>query len=262
MSGQFPLRRKVASLIPKKIHYVWFSDEMPLKIQNYIEGWKKHCSDYEIIRWNANNFDVSRHKWVEQAVSHKKWAFATDYIRFWAVYNYGGIYLDSDVEILRPFGEELAEFPYFLGMEKTKGIIEGAIFGAEAKTEWVKDCLDYYENRDFVLGENKFDLLPLPYIMLKIFKSKYGLSLIENPKDFDKNSGKIQILPPKYFSPKRWNEPYAKVYECTMAIHHFNGTWSNVGNNSARVIKNKIADFVGEDFYTKKMFRAFAGRSS
>jgi len=241
-------------MIPKKIHYVWFSEEMPLKIQSYIEGWRKHCPDYEIVRWNADNFDVSKHKWVEQAVNCKKWAFATDYIRFWVVYNYGGIYLDSDVEILRPFGDELMNLPYFLGMEKTKGIVEGAVFGAEANTAWVKNCLDYYENKDF-------GTLALPYIMLNIFKKKYGMSLIDSPQNFDRNSGKIQILPPKYFSPKRWNEPYAKVYECTTAIHHFAGTWSNAKNSFVRVVKNKIIDFVGDDFYIRKMFRVFAGGS-
>jgi len=244
-------------MIPKKIHYVWFSEDMPPKTHGYIDGWKRLLPDYEIIKWNADNFDVNSVKWVKQAVEAKKWAFATDYIRFWAIYNYGGIYLDCDVELLHPFGDELMELPYFFGMEKTKGIIEAAVLGAEPKTEWVGNCMNYYQNREFIFEDNKFDTLPLPYIMLKILSQKYGLKLIQNPRDFSKNSKLMQILPPKYFSPKRWNEAYARVYECTRTIHHFSGAWSGTRNNFARVFKNKVEDFVGEDFCTKRMFSFF-----
>jgi len=244
-------------MIPKKIHYVWFSEEMPIKTQDYIAGWKRILPDYELIRWNADNFDISKYKWVEQAVANKKWAFATDYIRFWAVYNYGGIYLDADVELLRPFGNEFMELPYFLGMEKTKGIIEAAIFGAEAGTNWLKDCLNYYEQRNFV----KEAAIPLPHIMLKILKQRYGLKLIQNPCNFNKNSKEIQIFPPKYFSPKNWSENCAQVYECTRTIHHCTGSWSGAKNNLARTLKNKVANFMGDNFYAKMMFNIFAKSS-
>jgi hypothetical protein len=231
---------------------------MPLKTQGYIDGWRRLLPDYEIIKWNADNFDINSVDWVRQAVRHKKWAFATDYVRFWIIYNHGGIYLDSDVELLCPFGDELMELPYFLGMEKAKGIVESAVFGAEPKTKWLEDCMNYYRDREFILGENKFDTLPLPYIMLKVLKQNYGLKLIQNPNNFSRDSKSIQILPPKYFSPKRWNESYAQVYSCTRTIHHLAGDWNGAKNNLARVLKNKIADFLGEDFYTKMMFKIFA----
>jgi mannosyltransferase OCH1-like enzyme len=143
--------------------------------------------NYEIIKWNADNFDINSVKWVKQAVEHEKWAFATDYIRFWLLYNYGGIYLDCDVELLRPFGNDLMKLPYFLGMEKTKGIIEAAVLGAAPKTEWVRECMNYYLDREFVLKGNKLDTLTLPYIMLKTLKKKYGLKLLSKPSDFNKD---------------------------------------------------------------------------
>lgn len=245
-------------MIPKKIHFVYISDKIPDKIQGYIDNWQRLLPDYEIIRWNRENFDVKSAKWVEQAVSAKKWAFAADYIRLYAVYNYGGIYLDSDVELLRPFGDELMKLPYFLGMEKTKAIIESAIFGAEQKMEWLKDILDFYADKEFILPNGNFNQITIPSIMLKIFKQKYGLSLIANPSKFNHDEKQIQILPPEFFSPKRCSDNYAIVTNNTRTIHHFDGSWTNAKNNFARTAKNKIADLIGESFYTNVMFKVFA----
>jgi len=243
-------------VIPKKIHYVWFSEEMPPKIQSYIEGWKKYCPDYEIIRWDANNFDINSSKWVRQAVENKKWAFATDYIRFWAVYNYGGIYLDADVEVVKSFNF-LLHLPYFLGMEKTKGLIEAATFGTEPKCTWVKDCLSYYENRNFEINKNVFDMETAPNIMLKILKKKYGLLRIKNPAEFNHNSKRIQILPADYFSPKRWNAKVVTITEDTHSIHHFEGSWVNSGHKG--FVANCGIKVLGEKRYLDLLWFIYGG---
>jgi mannosyltransferase OCH1-like enzyme len=211
-------------MIPKKIHYVWFGREIPPEIQNYIDNWKRKMPDYEIICWNAGNFDVSKYKWVEQAVNHKKWAFAADFIRFWAIYKYGGIYLDTDVEVVKSF-DTLLHLPYFLGMEKTKQLIGSATFGAVPECAWVKDCLDYYEDRNFEIGQNIFDMEPVPNIMRKIFKKKYGFSRIKNPTEFNLDSKQIQLLPADYFSPKFWNTKTVNITENTYSIHHYEASW-------------------------------------
>ncbi|MBR0278262.1 MAG: hypothetical protein IJQ50_07375 [Clostridia bacterium] len=94
--------------IPKKIHYCWFGEEKhSKKIKKCIKSWKKHCPDYEIIEWNEKNFDIHCFKWVEQAYNNKKWAFVSDYVRLFVLYNYVGIYLDTDVEIIKPLDKFL-----------------------------------------------------------------------------------------------------------------------------------------------------------
>lgn len=199
-------------MIPKIIHWCWFSEEIPSRVQNYVDGWKKLMPDYEIIRWNADNFDIHSVKWVEQAVEHKKWAFAADYIRLWAIYNYGGIYLDSDVEVLKPF-DDLLERPYFLCVERFPGnFIEVATLGAQKNCFWLKDCLDYYKDRCFVKAENEFDCLVLPIIATNILQKKYGFE-------------KIDILTWDYFSPKHLRTEEITVTKNTYSIHHFAGSW-------------------------------------
>jgi len=213
-------------MIPKTIHYVWFSEEIPQETQNYIDSWKKTMPDYEITRWNTSNFDVSKHKWVEQALEHKKWAFATDLIRLWIVYNYGGIYLDADVEAVKPF-DTLLDLPYFLGIEQSidlPDIPEMSTFGAEPKTVWLKDCMDYYENRNFVDENNNLDMTVLPQICRKIFKEKYGILKISDIKSFDRERSEIQLFASDYFCPKSYADKLVITHN-TYSIHHFASSW-------------------------------------
>jgi hypothetical protein len=216
-------------MIPKIIHYVWFSKEMPSDTQNYIESWKRQMPDYKMILWNTNNFDVSRHKWVKQAVNYKKWAFATDFIRLWAIYNYGGIYLDADVEVLKSF-DPFLYLPYFLGIEQSidlPDIPEMSTFGAEPKTVWLKDCLDYYENTNFVDENNNLDMTVLPQICRNIFKAKYGILEIPDIKSFNGEKKEIQLLASDYFCPKSYTDELVITHN-TYSIHHFASSWRPV----------------------------------
>jgi len=218
-------------MIPKIIHWCWFSKEIPADVQNYVEGWKRLMPDYEIIRWNADNFDIHSVKWVEQAVEAKKWAFAADYIRLWAVYNYGGIYLDSDVEVLKPF-DDLLHLPYFLGVEINHSYLpmvpEMGIFGSEKKSSWLKFILNYYENRNFI--NNSFALMPIPQIAFYIL-SKYKYNFIQNsPETFDYNPQTINVFPNEYFSPKDWLTKECFLTKNTYSIHHFIGSWVEEGS--------------------------------
>jgi hypothetical protein len=214
-------------MIPKTIHYVWFSKEIPPETQKYIDGWKEIMPDYEIIHWNANNFDVSKYKWVEQAVKNKKWAFAADFIRLWAVYNYGGIYLDADVEVVKSF-DAFSHLPYFLGTEhiiiRLPDVPEMSTFGAEPETAWVKDCLDYYKNRDFVKENGELDVTVLPLICRKIFKEKYGILKISAIEDFDRDKKEILLFTSDFFCPKSFTDKLTITHN-THSIHHFASAW-------------------------------------
>jgi len=249
-------------VIPKIIHYVWFSEKIPEKIQGYINNWQKIMPDYKIIRWNRENFDIHSVKWVEQALSVNKFAFAADYVRLWAIYNYGGIYLDSDVEVLKSF-DDLMDLPYFLGREHSKGIIEAAVFGAEQKSKWVKDSLDYYEGRDFILPDGSYSIEPIPHIMIKILSKKYGLKQIKNLKEFDKNSEKIQILPTEFFSPKPWDCEEFTITKNTYAVHYFEKSWNPPKKwHSVALCKIKyvVRKIIGEKRYLNLMWLVYANR--
>ena len=140
-------------MIPKIIHYVWVGgNPKPKNIQRCMKTWRKHLKDYKIIEWNENNFDIHENKYVEEAYKAKKWAFVSDYIRAKAVYEYGGIYLDTDVLVLDNL-EELLDNAAFVGFENKDNPFT-AVFGAQKHHPLLKDMLDYYEDRDFEFNKN------------------------------------------------------------------------------------------------------------
>lgn len=198
-------------MIPKIIHYCWLSGEpYPELITRCINSWKKVMPDYEIILWDTNRIDINSNRWLKQAFENKKYAFAADYIRFYALYNYGGIYLDADVEVLKSF-DNLLNQKQFIG-EEAGGDIEAAVIGAERGLPWIKKCLDYYLERSFIKSDGTFDMRPVPLLVSKILL----------PINVD-------IKPYYYFSPK--DVKIGKMHICseTYCIHHFDGKWIEKG---------------------------------
>lgn len=131
--------------IPKIIHYVWMGgNEKPPKIKKCIKTWKKHLKDYEFIEWNEENFDINSNQFVKEMYSKKKWAFVSDYVRAYAIYNYGGIYLDTDVFVIDSL-DSLLNDKAFVGFEAPEFPFT-AVFGAEKGHPFIKDILDYYDD--------------------------------------------------------------------------------------------------------------------
>lgn len=216
-------------MIPKRIHLCWLSgDPYPQKIQKCLDSWKKYLPDYEIMLWDLNRFDLKQSPWVEQAFNAKKYAFAADYIRMYALYHYGGIYLDSDVEVLKSF-DDFLDLPYFVGAENA-GTIEAAIIGAEEKCDWIKVCLDYYQDRQFLKEDGQMDIRMLPEIMnetIQKFKPIHNLpsgSTIGDLKKVNLQSA-VYVLPPEYFSPKIFDSRQVILTPSTYAIHHYQNSW-------------------------------------
>ena len=219
-------------MIPKIIHLCWLSgDPYPPKIQKCLESWKKFLPEYEVMLWDGNRFDLNSSSWVAQAFAAKKYAFAADYIRMYALYHYGGIYLDSDVEVLKSF-DELLTLPYFVGAENA-GTIEAAIIGAESGCDWVKACLDYYENRDFIQENGQMDIRMLPEIMnetigkLKPICNLPSGTTLGELKKIGKHemTEKVYVLPCEYFSPKIFDSRQVVLTPLTYAIHHYQNSW-------------------------------------
>lgn len=215
-------------MIPKIIHLCWLSgDPYPAKIAKCIASWKKYLPDYEVMLWDTNRFDLNTSCWVREAYEQKKYAFAADYIRFYALFHYGGVYLDSDVEVLRSFND-LLDLPYFLGAEKAQ-TPEAAIIGAEKGCDWVKQCLDYYDNRTFVKADGSLDIRKLPEIMveqIQRIKPVRVLSLNDslNIRSFNMQSEVLEFND-AFFSPKVFDSREVEITPYTYAIHHYQNSW-------------------------------------
>ncbi|MCR5028010.1 MAG: glycosyl transferase [Fibrobacter sp.] len=227
--------------IPKIVHYCWLSkDPYPELVQRCIQSWKEKLADYELMLWDMNRFDVHSVPWVEQACSVKKWAFAADYIRLYALYNYGGIYLDSDVEVLKPF-DDLLDRPYFFGKEHTPDridsshIIEAATFGAEAHHPLIKKCLDYYAGKNFIMANGAFDTTVLPHIMASVLNQEGALR---------------DLLPMHYFSPKNTRTQMVEATDETYSVHHFNGSWYSVAQRKHVNARIQLCKLFGENVGT------------
>lgn len=233
-------------MIPKIIHYCWLSgDPYPESIQRCIDSWKRVLPDYEIILWDTKRFDLSSSPWVQQAFESKKYAFAADYIRMYALYNYGGIYLDSDVEVLKPF-DDLLDLPYFIGQENTPSGIEAATIGSEKGWPVAKLMLDRYDRKNFKGKDGHMDLRSLPYMLRRCIEFNYQYNLIDGKSEFDFDEGVINVFPVDYFSPKRWTDGIITVTDNTYSIHHFAASWMTKPSKkkSRKVrIKEKIALF-------------------
>ena len=184
-------------MIPKIIHYCWLSDEpFPKKIRKCMETWKKTHPDYEIVRWSTKNFDINSIPYVKEAFEARKWAFAADYIRMYALYTQGGIYLDSDVILLKRFDDFLNN-SFFSSMEYhptqiekcgtmnyidsngkriadkyIEGIqIQAAVMGAEKGNPFVKEVMDWYSDKHFVNEDGTIRTNVLsPYIMRELLR--------------------------------------------------------------------------------------------
>jgi len=215
-------------MIPKIIHFCWLSDDdYPSLIKKCISSWQKKLPDYEFILWDTNRFKLESNLWVKQAFYAKKYAFAADYIRLHAVYNYGGIYLDTDIEVLKSFND-LLHLPYFIGSEGDK-IIEAGVFGAEKKCEWIKDCLNYYDNRSFIKTDGSLNTLTLPRIMMsQISKNRKTIEIpfenIEKMKDKYSNDNLI-MMTQDIFCAKNQGTGLVKTSKNTYSIHHFAMSW-------------------------------------
>ncbi|AEE16183.1 glycosyltransferase family 32 protein [Treponema brennaborense] len=239
-------------MIPKIIHLCWLSgDEYPENIKKCINSVYEKLPNYEIKIWTKENFDVGSVSWVKQAFDSKKYAFAADYIRFWSLYNYGGIYLDSDVEVVKNF-DFFLNVKSFIGFEYLN-IPEAAVVGAEEGTDWVKTCLDWYDGKSFFAenGEMKKDVVPR--LVKRVLEKKYNQKIVDTGKIREFEG--LTIYPYFYFSPKNYFTGKIKVEDKTVCIHHFASAW---GPNKKRkwtlVLHNSCIHLMGKRLHDK-LFR-------
>lgn len=231
-------------MIPKIIHYCWLSgQEYSQETKNNLDSWKKVLPDYEFMLWDAKRSEVVKCLWTKEALKNKKYAFASDLVRLYAVYTYGGIYLDCDVEVLKNFND-LLHLPYFMGSEKNS-FIEAAIFGAEKNSPWLPSIMAYYENRAFVREDGSFDKTVLPAIMKAQIQLTRHIKImddneLEQVSLLEKNENSFWLFPYDYFSPKDIETGKISTTINTYTIHHFASSWLPFSSKIRRKIMRKI----------------------
>lgn len=209
-------------MIQKKIHYCWFGENpKPSSVIKCIKSWNKYCPDYEIIEWNEKNFDIHCNSYVEEAYSAKKWSFVTDYARLWVIYNYGGIYFDTDVEVIKNI-DEFLKYPAFFGLEDDVHVATGLGFGAEKGNDIVKIMMDGYRNEHFVIDTEKFDLTPCPERNTRAI-SQYlkNAKVVESVRYIEK----AVVFPKEYFCPLDYETKIMKKTQHTYTIHWYDASW-------------------------------------
>lgn len=224
--------------IPKTIHYCWFGGkQIPAQYRVWMESWKKYCPDYEIVEWNENNYDVKKNKFLRQAYEIGKWAFVSDYARIDIVNEYGGIYLDTDVELIKNIDAMLMN-DAFCGFETCQYVAYGLGFGAVRQNPILSDIKDYYDNLSFALEESTLNQMICPIVQTKIMK-KHGLQC----------NGEFQVVKGMAVYPSRilcGMSPHSfriqRDLEYTYTIHHFTGSW--LGNMQYRNYRNHIISWM------------------
>lgn len=207
-------------MIPKKIHYCWFGGQpLPQSVEKCLSTWQEKCPDYEIILWNEDNYDVHQNVYISQAYQAGKYAFVSDYARLDIIEQYGGIYLDTDVEVLRDLTPLLQNKCYF-GCELLGEVSTGIGFGAEAHHWFIQENKQAYLQREFKITDQKYDLTTCVQITTELLK-KYGVQKIDQVQKIQD----IVIYPPSYFCPYSLITKKTNIQPETYTIHHYDATW-------------------------------------
>lgn len=201
-------------MIPKKIHYIWFGKgEKNERIKHCIESWKKILPDYEIIEWNEDNFNVNYNEFTKKAYENKKWAYVSDVARLWILYNEGGIYMDTDVEVYKPLDEFLNQ-EGFIGFEDVH-YLSTATIGVEQHNPIIKYILDYYNCIDFKMYDVWTDYIKYQETSPCIVSNLFEILGLKRDDNIEQHIKHFSIYPKSYFFTK--DEGYT--------YHSFNGSW-------------------------------------
>ena len=226
--------------IPRIIHYCWFGrSEKPEIVKKCIQSWKNILTDYEIIEWNEDNFDINSNKYVKEAYENKKYAFVSDYVRVKVLYDMGGIYLDTDVEVYKSLDKFLEE-ESFWGFEE-KNYIATSTIGARSGNRLIKQFLDFYEGKSYTEMAKDIETSTNVQIVTKIFK-EIGFKM-NGEKQIINGIG--TIYPQEYFSPYDYINYYDKKTDKTYTMHHFYKSWVSPKDKMKSSIKKVLSKVIG-----------------
>ena len=230
-------------MIPKIIHYCWFGEkEKDTQTKTYIDKWKEVLFDYMFTEWNESNFDLTSQntpEYVKEAYRLKKWAFVSDYVRLYALYNFGGIYLDTDVEVLKKF-DSLLENTVFFGAESEFSLCTATI-GAVSKNEFILRLMHLYDNKKFLGSDGSIDKTPNSQLLYSFVKQD-GYCYSE---DIFRGDSYV-IYPSDYFFPINCYTHRECRTKNTYSIHHYAGTWKSSREKNKDEIVARLTSIIGE----------------
>lgn len=239
--------------IPKIIHYCWFGHSpIPELAQKCINSWKLYCPDYEIRLWNEDNFDLDICCYVEEAYKERKWAFVSDYARFWILYNYGGVYFDTDVEIIRPI-DDILSTGGFMSFEADGrfNVAPGLGMAAEKGNKIFNEVLEYYKSIHFVDDDGNLNLIPVGEHVSKLLVS-HGLKKNNKNQFIDG----IAIYSTEYFCPKDVRSGEVIITNNTRTIHHYSATWLTFIEKYYRSVEGKYLEKGGVQYKLVRIYTA------
>lgn len=236
--------------IPKVIHYCWFGgNPLPESAKRCVESWRKFLPDYEVKLWNEDNFDVNIVKYTRQAYTAKKYAFVSDYARFWILYNYGGLYFDTDVELIKPIDDIVARGS-FMGCERSAdaaatalrmGVAPGLGLGVNPGLGLYDEILKYYGTLEFLNPDGTPNTTDTVVTITSRILCAHGLKLT---KEIQQCAG-VWIYPNDYFSPKDIDTKIITITENTRSIHHYDATWAEWYDRAAGERGPKLKRWLG-----------------
>lgn len=238
--------------IPKVIHYAWFGrGKKSETIKKCIESWRNILPDYKIIEWNEDNFDINKYKYVKEAYESKKYAYVSDVLRLYVLYNYGGIYMDTDVEVVKSL-DCFLENEGFSGFESDKRIPTG-IMAAKKNNRWIYEQLKVYDNITFLDENGKMNLTTNVEYITQLSLKIHGY--IPNGKKQILKYGFV-IYPFEYFCAKSLEDGNVKITKNTYTIHHFAGSWvplkSKINRKIYRILLKIFGIKIANIFSNKK----------
>ena len=207
-------------IIPRVIHYCWFGGkQLPVQFINYMETWKRYCPDYEIVRWDEKNYDIKKTKFLWQAYQAGKWAFVSDYVRLDVLEQFGGIYLDTDVEIVKPL-DDLLYSRMFCGFEQNNYIGFGPGVGAVKGEDIIGEIRELYDTMDFIHETGDYNKVSCSVYQTQVLKHN-GFVLNNKFQNIDG----VMVYPSEVFAPIAWSNAETFITNRTHAIHHYASTW-------------------------------------
>ncbi len=232
--------------IPKVIHYCWFGrGEKPALAKKCIKSWEKYLPDYKIVCWNEDNFDVSQNKYAKEAYDAGKWAFVSDYVRLKVMYEEGGIYFDTDVEVIKPL-DDILENGGYMGFDDNGIVSTGLGFAAEKGNPLIEAFLKDYDDISFVLPDGSYDIKPCPE---RNTETAVKLGLDTEIKD--QVFMGIHLLPEDYLCPMKYYTGKKVITKNTHSIHHFCASWTSKRAKRTLFVKRIIGVRLYEKLYGK-----------
>lgn len=216
-------------MIPKIIHYCWFGGNKKSEmIKRCMASWRKFCPDYEIVEWNESNYDVTKQPFMKKAYEAGKWAFVADYARVDILYRHGGVYLDTDVELISSL-DPFLKYDFYAGFESMSFVSFGLGFGSAEGHPVLKDILEYYDGLEFPESEFDLSMVSCPRIQTDALERRGMVCNNQNQV-----VGDCYIFSTEYFCPMSFKTGKTKITENTVSIHHFDMSWNSEGFRKAK----------------------------